>query len=130
MDDKPFEDAVALLKIVEAESDPAERARLLGIARKTIRRVCLQNGVPMREADIQALARIEGGDVVEGVDGADGALGNANEANRHAAGGHIPDDVTAATGAEYWMEYVTRTLQRLSESVNVAPPSHFCLRHG
>jgi hypothetical protein len=127
MDDKPFEDAVALLKIVEAESDPAERARLLGIARKTIRRVCLQNGVPMRDADIQALARIEGGDVVEGVDA---ALGNANEANRHAAGGHMPDDVTAATGAEYWMEYVTRTLQRLSESVNVAPPSHFCLRHG
>lgn len=121
MDDKPFEDAVALLKIVEAETDPGERARLLGVARKTIRRVCLQQGVTMGDADIEALMRVD-------AKASESALAAApNErSTQHGAS----ESVVPTSGAEYWIETITRTVQRLSDSANVAPPSHFCLRHG
>ena len=45
MVDKPHEEALALLKIVDAETDADERAKLMEIARKTIRRVSLQYGL-------------------------------------------------------------------------------------
>lgn len=44
MVDKSLKEALALLKIVDAETDADERAALMEIARKTIRRVSLQYG--------------------------------------------------------------------------------------
>ena len=86
MVDRQLKDALALLKIVDAETDAEERERLRAIARKTIRRVCLSHG--------------------------------------------ITDQAFSATSTEHLVDAATRAARRIATSGNVAPPSHFCLRHG